>query len=212
MYREKPLEQYVRDASSNKPAPGGGSVSALVGALGASMACMAANFTVGKKKYKDVEEEVREILTECEGGCAKLVALMDEDVAAYSTVSAAYAMPKDTPEQKQERTEAIQKALKVAMDVPLRSLGLCDAILARLPRLAEIGNPNLISDVGVAAVFCEAALRGSKLNVEINLAYLKDEGLVSETRAKIDAAAERAEALARDLVSKIAGQISGEGH
>lgn len=186
MYKDEPLRKYIDDASAGTPTPGGGSVSALAGALGSTMAAMAANFTVGKKKYADVEPRVREILDKLQAGCDRLVEFMQRDTEAYGEVSAAYGMPKDTPEQKAQRTEAIQAGLKTAMAVPLDTVRQCAELLADLPELADIGNPNLISDVGVAAILLEAALRGAKLNVEINLAYMKDEGLVSSTRAEIE--------------------------
>ena len=203
MYRTGPIEKYLADAAAGIPAPGGGSVSALAGALGASMAAMAANFTVGKKKFAAVEPEVRAILAECEAGGRRLLELMDADVAAYSTVSAAYGMPKDTEEQKAARTAAIQSALRVALATPLAALRQCRGLLRLLDRLVETANPNLISDVGVAAILLEAALRGAKINVEINLAWLKDQAFVAATRAEIDAAADEAASTAASVLQRV---------
>ncbi len=203
MYRDKPVESYLADAAAKLPAPGGGSVSALAGALGASMAAMAANFTVGKKKFRDVEPQVRALLDEFQNGLQKLLGLMDRDVEAYSTVDAAYAMPKQTDEQKKARTAAIQSALKVALDTPLRTVRLCGDLVARLDDLVELANPNLISDVGVAAILLEAALRGAKINVEINLAYLKDQDFVRRTAAEIDEAAAQAATTAASVLERV---------
>jgi len=203
VYRDKPVESYLADAAAKLPAPGGGSVSALAGALGASMAAMAANFTVGKKKFRDVEPQVRALLDEFQDGLQKLLGLMDRDVEAYSTVDAAYAMPKQTDEQKKARTAAIQSALKVALDTPLRTVRLCGDLVARLGDLVELANPNLISDVGVAAIFLEAALRGAKINVEINLAYLKDQDFVRRTAAEIDEAAAQAATTAASVLERV---------
>ena len=203
MYRTKPIETYLSDAAAGIPAPGGGSVSALAGALGSAMACMAANFTVGKKKFQDVEPEVRSILEACEAGGRALAELMDADVASYTSVSKAYGMPKDTPEQKAARTAAIQRALHVALATPLATVRQCLELVRRLDRLVETANPNLISDVGVAAILLEAALRGAKMNVEINLAYLKDQGFVAATRAEIDGAASEAAATAASVVQRV---------
>ena len=203
MYRDKPVESYLADAAAKLPAPGGGSVSALAGALGASMAAMAANFTVGKKKFRDVEPQVRALLDEFQNGLQKLLGLMDRDVEAYSTVDAAYAMPKQTDEQKKARTAAIQSALKVALDTPLRTVRLCGDLVARLGDLVELANPNLISDVGVAAILLEAALRGAKINVEINLAYLKDQDFVRRTAAEIDEAAAQAATTAASVLERV---------
>jgi len=203
VYRTGSIEKYLADAAANLPAPGGGSVSSLAGALGASMAAMAANFTVGKKKFRDVEPEVRSILEQCEAGRTRLAELMDRDVEAYSTVSAAYGMPKETDEEKEARRAAIQDALGVALTAPLATLRQCHALLRLLGRLAETANPNLISDVGVAAILLEAALRGAKINVEINLAFLKDEAFVAQTRGEVDAAA----AEAADLAASVLGRV-----
>jgi len=203
MYRTKPVETYLADAAAKLPAPGGGSVSALAGALGASMAAMAANFTVGKKKFRDVEPEVRAILEQCDAGWKRLLELMDADVAAYSTVSAAYGMPKGTDAEKAARRAAIQDALKVALAEPLATLRQCHALIELLDRLVETANPNLISDVGVAAILLEAALRGAKINVEINLAWLKDKPFVGQTRDEIDRAADGAAQTAASVLQRV---------
>lgn len=202
-YRTESIDRYVADAASNKPAPGGGSVSALAGALGVSMGCMVANFTIGKKKYKNVEPRVKEILAKCESSMNDLLDLVQADVNAYSEVSAAYGMPKDTDEQKAARSAAIQKALVIAMDAPLKALGICASLMDAYAELGEIGNKNLISDVGVAAILTEAALRGAKLNVDINLAGLKDEALVRTTRDEVERAAADADAKAKKILSAV---------
>ena len=209
MYIDGSIREYIDDASSNKPAPGGGSVAALAGAAGLSMACMAANFTVGKKKYRDVERRVNEFLGKCAAERDELLGLMDADVQAYSKVSAAYGLPKGTPEEKKARTKAIQEALKVAMDAPLRAVRACREALRHVAELVDVANSNLISDVGVAAILTEAALRCAKINVEINLSFLKDEALVAATRQEIEDAAAEAGALARATVAKVAEAIGG---
>lgn len=203
MYSEGPIRKYLDDAASGNPTPGGGSTSALAGALGATMACMAANFTVGKEKFRTVEDECRAILVRCEASYRKLLDLMEADTRAYATVSAAYAMPRDSAEQKTARTAAIQHALRVAMDVPLAALRTCSEVIDDLERLADIANPNLVSDVGVAALLTYAALRGCKLNVEINLASIKDRDFVATHQEKIDAADLRARRIADAVMEKV---------
>ena len=209
MYLYGSIRSYLEDASSGKPAPGGGSIAAAVGALGMSMACMSANFTIGKKKYADVEQEVKKHLDACMKARDELLRLMDEDALAYGAVSGAYGMAKKTPEEKQARAAAIQKALVVAMDAPLRALRACRAALQTVARLVDIANKNLISDVGVAALLAEAALRAAKLNVEINLSCLKDKQLVSAARAEIEEAAAEARENARAVMKKVAAAIGG---
>ena len=203
MYRTGTIEKYLADAAAKLPAPGGGSVSALAGALGASMACMAANFTVGNKKFRGVEPEVRQLLDQFVAGGGELVELMDRDVEAYSTVSAAYGMAKVTPEEKTARTAAIQDALKVALATPLACLRKCLELIQLLDQLVEVANPNLISDVGVAAVLLEAGLRGARINVEINLAWLKDADFVEQTNDEIKQAAYQAGELAASVLDRV---------
>ena len=209
MYLYGTVRSYLEAASAGSPTPGGGSIAALGGALGVSMACMAANFTVGKKKFKDVEEDVKAQLAVCTKARDELARLMDEDTQAYATVSAAYGMPRKTPEEKAARREAIQKALVVAMDSPLGAVQVCREALRAVAKLADIANPNLISDVGVAAILAEAALRAAKLNVEINLKFLKDEALVAATRQEIEGAATEATGLARETLEKVVKEIGG---
>ena len=209
MYLYGTFRSYLEDAASGEPTPGGGSIAACAGALGMSMACMAANFTVGRKKFAGVEERVRECLGVCLAARDELMGLMDEDVAAYGAVSAAYGMPRGTPEEKAARTVAIQAALVTAMGAPLRVLRACRTALGAMAGLVDIANPNLISDVGVAALLAESALRAAKLNVEINLKFLKDTALVEDTRKEIGQAAREAAADARAVMEKVVRQIGG---
>ncbi len=186
MYRQQSLETYLRDAAAKKPAPGGGSVSALAGALAASMCEMVANFTVGRKKYADVEDEVQQMLSDLGEVHEALIDLLDQDVEAYRAVNAAYSMPKETEEQKSARDEAIDRALRGAMDVPLRIMRHCAPVAVAAQRIARIGNPNLITDAGVSAILAEGACASAALNVEINLKFLQDDSLAAETRAEMD--------------------------
>ena len=206
-YKTEPVEKYLADASAGQPTPGGGSASAMAGAIGAAMACMAANFTVGKKKFKDVEPQVTELLAKCDGARDKLLQFADDDVAAYAHVSNAYSMPKETPEEKSARTAAIQEALKIAMATPLKTYLTCAEALLAFDELADLANPNLISDVGVAAAVVLGSLEGAQLNVEINLAYLKDDELVAATRAQIEQAGPPARAAAARALGKVYEQV-----
>jgi len=209
-YADGTIRKYLEKAASDSPTPGGGSVSALAGALGVSMASMAAHFTVGRKKYAAVEDRVRAILGELESARRELLYLTDEDTRAYAGVSSAYGMKRGTREEKRARTGAIQEALEAAMAPPLNAVRAAGKVVAHLAVLVDIANPNLISDVGVAAILVEAALRSAKLNVEINLSYLKDEALVARTREEIRSitaqAREQADAVVRKVVERIGGE------
>lgn len=206
-YRKEPLEKYLRDAASGSATPGGGSVSALVGALGTTMASMSSNFTIGRERFKDVEPKVREILCRCDNGREKLLDLMEDDIKSYRMVSEAYALPRSTEIEKGARTTAIQTALKEAMAVPLNTVRTCIAILEDVRELAEIANPNLISDVGVAAILTNAALSGGRLNVEINLAHIKDEILVEEVRLEVEQTGLRAGCLLKEIMEIVRSKI-----
>ena len=195
--------------SAGEPTPGGGSIAACAGALGMSMACMAANFTVGRKKYEGVAAEVRTQLEVCMKARDELLGLIDEDVQAYGAVSAAYGMAKGTEEEKAARKAAIQAALATAMGAPLGVVRACRGALRAIAALADIANRNLISDVGVAALLAEAALRAGKLNVEINLKFLRDEALVAATRKEIAAAAAEARRLTAETMAKVVPEVGG---
>lgn len=202
-YLKLPLKKYIDDASSEDPTPGGGSVSALVGALGTTMASMSANFTIGREKFADVEAEVKEILAKCDRARNELLNLMEDDIKSYGKLSEAYGLPKSTDDEKKKRTETIQNALKDAMGAPLKTVRCCLAILKEIRRLADIANPNLISDVGVAAIFTNAALLGGKLNVDINLSFLKDQSLVQEVNSEVTEAETKSNALLNDTMQVV---------
>ncbi len=210
MYIDEPLKKYLDEAASGSSTPGGGSVAALAGALGAALTSMVCNFTVGKKKYADVEAEVSQILSEAEELRAKLQDLMVEDTQAYGQVSAAYGMPRETAEEKAARSEAIQKALKVAMQAPLEAAVCCHRVLKLNEPLVEKGNQNLISDVGVAVLLAESAMRSAILNVEINLSYIKDEKLCQETREKLRPMVAEAVELRAEVYKKVNEAIGAE--
>ena len=177
MYQEL-FKKYLDDLASSKPAPGGGSASALVAAAGLSLISMPASLTVGKEKYRAVEDEVKNILSSCEQLRQRVAVLIDKDILAYAKVAKAYALAKDTEKNRQTRSQAIQQALKEALIVPLEICKLSYQGIKLCPPIAEKGNPNLISDVGVAVLFLEAAYQGALLNVQINLKYIKDQQVV----------------------------------
>jgi len=183
-YCKASVAEYLADAASNKPAPGGGSASALAGALAAAMGEMASNFTVGKRKFRHVEAEVSDCLRRLQSDRADLLALVDADVQAYGAVSRAYGLPRDNEQQRAARTEAIRRALREAMDVPLRVMRCCARVAQVAERLASVANPNLLTDVGVSAILAEAACAAAALNVEVNLKFLGDAALAERVRGE----------------------------
>ncbi len=166
-------------SASDSPTPGGGSVSAMVGALGVSMAAMVGNLTVGKPKYAEVEAEAVELTGRAYYIMARLEQLMAADIAAFGKFMDTYRMPKNNDEEKAKREEAAQKALKAATNVPLKIAKMLLEALSITEKLARIGNKMAVSDAGVAAYVCEAALHAVLLNVDINVPLISDPDFVS---------------------------------
>lgn len=166
---------FTADVASNAPVPGGGSVVALTGSLAAALAQMVAGLTVGRKKYAAVEDEMKELGLRASSLVRRLRQLKDEDAAAYTLVSNAYKLPKDTPEQEKERTAAIQAGLMKAAEVPLETARFCAEVAELAAICAEKGNTNAASDAGVAALLAEAAAKGAAYNVRINVVGMPDQ-------------------------------------
>jgi len=194
------VQDYCKRLASNEPTPGGGSGAAVAGVLAAASAAMAANFTVGKKKFADVQADIERILEVLNTQQQKLLELADADAEAYSKVGAAYGMPRDTDAE--NRQQAIQEALMAAAEVPMGVTEACAAVIAVLPELADKCNPNLISDVGVGAELGLAALRAAQLNVEVNLALIKDEDYNSQKHHRLSQLATEATEAAEEAVKK----------
>jgi formiminotetrahydrofolate cyclodeaminase len=183
---DKPVTNFLDELASNAPAPGGGSVAALSGALGAALISMVCNLTVGKKGYEDVQDDIDDLLTQSEALRKELADLLEADVAAYTGYSVAAKMARSTDEEKAERAQAMQAALKDATDVPLRIAEAAVKVMDLCMPAAEKGNKWAVSDAGVAVLMAEASLRSAALNVLINLGSLKDQEFVAEKRAKLE--------------------------
>jgi formiminotetrahydrofolate cyclodeaminase len=207
MLTQKPVSTFLDELASSAPAPGGGSAAALGAAIGAALVSMVANLTVGKKKYADVEEDIQGILDRSETLRRKCEDLLEQDVAAYTKVSQAYKMARDTDEQKDARSAAIQEALKGATSVPMALAEACVEILKLCPESAEKGNVRAVSDVGVGALMAEAALRAAALNVWINLGSIKDEDFVQREgerlKALLEGKAQQKEEILKDVEAKL---------
>jgi len=207
MLIEKSCKDFVEVLASKAPVPGGGGAAALVGAIGMALGNMVGNLTVGKKKYKDVETEVIEIMEKATALQNELLGLVDGDAEVFSKVSDVYKMPKDTPEQKAARDEAMEVALKQACSVPLKIMKCtCEAIKLQA-RLAEIGSIMAISDVGVGVLCLKAALISGKLNVIINLNGIKDQEFVEKTYREMDELLESYIKLADETYEKVENRL-----
>lgn len=183
---EKTLTDFLDALASSAPAPGGGSVAALSGALGAALISMVCNLTLGKKRYADVQDDIAALVKQSESLRHELTSLLEADVEAYTGVSKAYKLPKVTDEDKAARSKAIQEALKAATVVPMEVAETCCKVLDLCTPAAEKGNVYAVSDAGVAALMAEAGLRSAALNVIININAIKDQAFVAKMRAKLE--------------------------
>jgi formiminotetrahydrofolate cyclodeaminase len=203
----KPLQQFLDELASAEPAPGGGSVAALSGALAASLVAMVCRLTIGKKGYEAVAGEMQAILARAEPLQRELRDLAQTDIDAYTRVMDAYKLPLATDAEKSARERAIQDALKYASDVPLRVAELCATLLNLARPVAEKGNKNAASDAGVGALVAEAGLRGAAFNVSINLAAIKDETFVRRHRSRVAELLAHAEQDRHEILSIVEGRM-----
>lgn len=192
-------------SASDSPTPGGGSVSAMVGCLGVAMTAMVGNLTLGKPKFIDVEPEIKEITARAYFIIARLEKLVAADIAAFGKFMEVYRLPKNTDEEKAKREESMQKALKTATNEPMEIARTLLEAMVITEKLAKIGNKMAISDAGVAAYVCEAAINSVLLSADINIPMVKDQefvGKVKEEKAKIVAEAARLKDLAVATVNE----------
>lgn len=190
LFIEKSLKDYVAEVASGAPVPGGGSVAALAGSLGAALTSMVGNLTIGRKGYIELDDEIKKEMDDSFEKIQKSIevlnGIVDEDSKAFDKVMEAFKMPKGTEEEKAKRSEAIQEGYKVALQVPLRCAEECLNVLRLQKVFAEYGNKNAISDVGVGALLAAAALESALLNVRINLNGIKDVEFKKKIEEKID--------------------------
>jgi len=181
MYIEQSMRHFLDKLASKSPEPGGGSVAALTGSLGAALVSMVSNLTLGKEKYKDVQPQVEQLLRESEKLRQEMQDLIQKDTEVYGGLSEVYKMPKFTDAEKAARTTKMQEALKLACQVPFE-IGLKSLDVAKLAlRAAEIGNVGAVSDAGVAVLLAQACAQSAALNVKINVNSIKDEAYNTQT-------------------------------
>lgn len=200
------LTAFADETASESPAPGGGSIAAYMGALGAALGAMVANLSAHKAGWDDRWEEFSDAAVKGRGILDRLIALVDEDTEAFNRIMAVFAMPKSSPEEKAARSAALQEATLYATQVPLRTMKLSFEAFDLLDQMAANGNPASISDVGVGALAARSAVLGAHLNVKINAAGLKDrekaDAILAEA-AKIAADAEEREKKVLSAVNAI---------
>ncbi len=201
------VKSFLSELGSSSPAPGGGSVAALSGALGAALVSMVCHLTIGKKGYENVSDEMNEVLKKSNALKEKLTLLIDEDTNVFNNVMAAYKMPKETDEEKEKRRNAVQNALKNATNVPLDVMKQCVNVLTLAKTVSEKGNKSSVSDAGVAALMSLAGLNSAALNVEINLSGIKDEKFVSEMENEVETVTSNGERIKDEIIKTVKNKI-----
>ncbi len=182
---KKSCEDFVDVLASKAPVPGGGGAAALGGAIGMALSNMVGNLTVGKKKYADVEPEIKELIAKGDAVIKELNALVDKDAEEFEPLSKAYGLPKDTPEQVKFKEETLETCSKNACGVPMDIMRKSYEGIKIHQRMGEIGTLIAISDVGCGVAFLKAALISAQLNVIININTIKDQDFVAGVKKEM---------------------------
>ncbi len=201
------LKQFLEKTAGNEPVPGGGSISALNGAIASALSEMLANLTIGKKNYVDVEELMKQNATKASELRTRFVEDIDRDSDAYNLVFDAFKLPKETDEQKAFRSEKIQEATKIAALVPMEVAERAFDMLDIIAETTRKGNKNAVTDGCVAMMTCRTAILGALLNVRINLSGLKEETFVNELTDKCNRIEKETLSKEQDLVNWVKTQL-----
>jgi formiminotetrahydrofolate cyclodeaminase len=210
MATRKTLSAFLDDVASSSPAPGGGSVAALAGALGAGLTAMVCSLTIGKKRYASVEEEMKSVRTQAEGLRGQFTELIDRDAAAFSKVMETLGLPKETEPQKALRAAAIQEATKEATLVPLEVMKHCIDAMALAQRVAEQGNANAITDAGTSALMLHAACAAAALNVKVNLRSLQDPEFVGWKTDEVESILKTSSMMLEEVQAAVDAKLAGD--
>jgi glutamate formiminotransferase / formiminotetrahydrofolate cyclodeaminase len=204
------VKDFVAEVASSAPTPGGGAVAAHAASLGAALGEMIARLTEGREKFKDVESDVRDALAELRPLRARLARTAAEDAASFERVMQARRLPQETEDERRERANKIEEALKGAAIVPLEVAGLAVQVLEILETLSEIGNPNALSDAATGAQLILASVISARYNVLVNTADLEDEEFASEHRSRANDLLERAREIASRIEALLMESIGGK--
>ena len=202
------LREFCNETLSDSPAPGGGSVAALMGALGASLGGMVANLSAGKRGWDDKLEYFSGWAVKAQQLKDELLSLVDEDTAAFNKVMDALALPKESAEEKATRATTIEEATKHAAEIPLKVMESASRSYALLAEMAERGNPVSISDVGVGTLATRACIEGAALNVRINLGQLKNEKSKKDLQEKVRKISVDSEAQFKTIIEVVEGKLN----
>lgn len=198
---------FLDELKSDSPAPGGGSISALAGALGAGLSMMVSGLTEGNAKYESAQSELVLLKPQLEGCIQRLTTCVDEDTAMFNKVMDAYRLPKSTDEEKAQRSAAIQLALKGAAELPLEVANLCKNVLVLSKRMLQIGNTNAASDAAVAGQMAHAGMWGAIYNVRINLGTIKDTVFVEDMKCKVANILAEADVAMQEMLAEVESKI-----
>lgn len=202
------IETFLTQLASAAPTPGGGGAAAISGAMGAALVSMVCNLTIGKKKYVEVEAELKDVLAKSEGLRVVLTGMIGEDVQAFDAVMGAYGLPKGTDDEKLARADKIQAALKTACDVPLACCRACRSVIDLAAITADKGNLNVVSDAGVAVLSAYAGLRSAALNVYVNAKGLEDRDFADERLKELEELLAEAGALTEKVYGVVKTKVN----
>ncbi len=200
--------EFVEVLASKAPVPGGGGASALVAAVGTALGNMVGSLTVGKKKYADVEDEMWELKAKCASASERfLTSGSQRDAEVFEPLSKAYGMPKNTEEEKAEKARVMEIVLKEACSVPMEIMEKCCEAIELIVEFGAKGSTLAISDAGVGAAFCKAALKGASLNVYINTKSMADRAYAEELNKKADAMLEKYTKIADETFDSVLSRL-----
>jgi formiminotetrahydrofolate cyclodeaminase len=205
--KDKSIEQFLNELASRQATPGGGSAAAVMGAQAAALISMVCNLTIGKPKYAEVEEEMKQLLNQAESLREQLTAMIKADVDVFDQLMACYGLAKDTDEQKSTRSAQIQSVLKEATIVPLECAKACAKTIELSRVAAEKGNVGVISDAGVAVMSGYSALKSAALNVYINAASIKDSEFANTKLAELEQVLDGAEAETESIYQHVKSRL-----
>ncbi|MDD3277387.1 MAG: cyclodeaminase/cyclohydrolase family protein [Lachnospiraceae bacterium] len=202
-----PCNEFVEVLGSKAAVPGGGGASALVGAVGTALGNMVGSLTVGKKKYADVEERMYELKEKADQLQKELLHLIERDAEVFEPLSKAYSMPRATEEEKAEKARVMEIVLKDACSVPMEIMEKCCEAIELLVEFGEKGSTLAISDAGVGAACCKAALKGASLNVYINTKSMADKAYAASLNEKCDAMLEKYTKIADEVFDSVLARL-----
>lgn len=206
-FTKKTCEEFIEVLAAKEPVPGGGGASALVGAVGMALGNMVGNYTIGKKKYADVEAEVYELMEKAYRLQNEFLRLVDEDAKAFEPLSKAYGLPKDTDEEKEEKARVMEFALITACAAPMEIMEKCCEAIELHALFAKKGSVIAISDAGVGVTICKAALLGASLNVFINTKSMRDREYADMCNRKANAMVEKYSTIADNVFADVRSRL-----